>query len=325
MLVINSAMAQPKVTAADAIAFLHAAENQSNEHTVNANYAWLIRDNNKTPETEKLRARLLKYADETSQRLAYEATKFDDIELKPDLRLRLNRLKQLLWDRDFPAPVAADKADRLKQVNDQLSQQHFKARYCLDAEKPDGCLNLRTINTRLTESRSHDELLTLWQGARQDSKAMGALFKEQVQLSQQGSQVFGFPDRGVMERSQYDMSVTEFTAGLENVWGQIKPLYQGLQCHVRAKLSEKYGQDKVPLNKPIPAHLLGSVDGGNWSNLYDLVAPNQSKPRYDLTELIASHVKNDKDDLAVLEIAQTFWTSMGYKRFNDDFYQYSQF
>jgi peptidyl-dipeptidase A len=317
-------MAQQELTAADAISFLHKAEQQNNKDTTDANYAWLIRDNFKTTETEKLRERLLKRANDTSQRLAYEAAKFKDIKLSPDIRLRLDRVQRLLWDQNFPAPVAIDKAAKLKRVNDQLSQHHFKARYCLDTAKPDECLSLKEINTRLTANKNQDELLELWQGAQQGSKIIADLFKEQVQLSNEGSQIFGFSDRGAMERSQYDMSSAEFTAQIENVWTQVEPLYKGLQCHMRAKLSEKYGEDNVALNKPIPAHLLGSVDGGNWSNLYDLVAPNKTKQSYDLTELIVNHSKDEKDDLVVLEIAQNFWTSMGYKKFNDDFSQNSQ-
>ena len=38
----------------------------------------------------------------------------------------------------------------------------------------------------------------------------------------------------------------------------------------RAKLGEKYGEDKVPQDQPIPAHLLGNMWAQSWGNIYDV-------------------------------------------------------
>ena len=67
---------------------------------------------------------------------------------------------------------------------------------------------------------------------------------------------------------------------------QVLPLYESLHCYVRAKLSEFYGEDLVPLDAPIPAHLLGNMWAQDWSNIYDLVAPEDADPGYDLTALV---------------------------------------
>ena len=53
----------------------------------------------------------------------------------------------------------------------------------------------------------------------------------------------------------------------------MKPLYDALHAHVRAKLVEKYGADKVPADGAIPAHLLGNIWAQQWGNIYDLVGP----------------------------------------------------
>ncbi len=66
----------------------------------------------------------------------------------------------------------------------------------------------------------------------------------------------GFKDTGAMWRAKYDMEPDAFAAEMERLWQQVKPLYDSLYTYTRRKLSEKYGKDVVPLDGPIPAHLL---------------------------------------------------------------------
>src|SRR6185503_5199095 len=75
-----------------------------------------------------------------------------------------------------------------------------------------------------------------------------------------------------MWRSRYDMAPDAFAKELDRLWGQLQPLYLSLHAHVRAKLHEKYGNE-VPAEGPIPAYLLGNIWAQDWSNVYNLVAP----------------------------------------------------
>ena len=47
----------------------------------------------------------------------------------------------------------------------------------------------------------------------------------------------------------------------DRVWEEVKPLYDALHCHVRAKLNEHYGDEAVPDVGPLPVHLLGNMWG----------------------------------------------------------------
>ena len=76
-----------------------------------------------------------------------------------------------------------------------------------------------------------------------------------------------------MWRSGYDMPADDFAAEVDRLWGQVRPLYEALHCHVRAALVERYGPERVPPGGAIPAHLLGNMWAQEWSNLYPLVAP----------------------------------------------------
>ena len=54
-----------------------------------------------------------------------------------------------------------------------------------------------------------------------------------------------YPDLGAMWRAGYDMTPEQFSAELERLWQQVKPLYVSLQAYVRTKLVEKYGPTAV--------------------------------------------------------------------------------
>ena len=94
-----------------------------------------------------------------------------------------------------------------------------------------------------------------------------------VELANEGAAELGYGNVGEMWRTNYDMTPAEFQADSAKLWEQVKPLYDALHCHVRAKLGEVYGEDKVPQDGPIPAHLLGNMWAQGWASLIDLMEP----------------------------------------------------
>ena len=113
----------------------------------------------------------------------------------------------------------------------------------------------------LAQSRDYDELLDAWQGWRTISRKMREPYARFVELANEGAAELGYDNLGEMWRDGYDMTPAEFETESRRLWEQVKPLYDELHCHVRAKLGEVYGTDKVPPDAPIPAHLLGNM----WS------------------------------------------------------------
>ena len=103
---------------------------------------------------------------------------------------------------------------------------------------------------------SAEELLEAWNGWRTIAPPMKDLYVRQVELANEGAAELGFDDLGTMWRSGYDMAPDEFSAELDRLWGQVKPLYDALHCHVRARLTEYYGDEVIATGGMIPAHLL---------------------------------------------------------------------
>ncbi len=101
----------------------------------------------------------------------------------------------------------------------------------------------------------------------------------------------------------------------------MKPLYTDLHCYVRSQLAKKYGEDKVRLDQPIPAHLLGNMWAQEWGNIYDLVEPYKGQASLDVT----SAIKKNYDWKKMVKLGESFFTSLGMNELPASFWDRSQF
>ncbi|MDK1286897.1 M2 family metallopeptidase [Pseudoalteromonas umbrosa] len=311
----NSTTTTEKLTEKDAEVFLAEAEKQLQDLSVRSSRASWIYANFITEDTAALSAEVGREYTAALVALANEAAKFDDLELNYDNRRKLDKLKLNLT---LPAPKDPQKTAELAKLSAELDGLYGKGKYC----KNGTCMSLGDMTAKMATSRNYEELLDIWQGWREVSKPMRPLYTDLVSLANEGANELGYVDTGAMWRSKYDMPADDFAKELDRIWGQVKPLYNSLHCHVRAKLGEKYGEDKVPQDQPIPAHLLGNMWAQTWGNVYDLVAPENADPGYDLTKLL---VENDYDAIKMTKGAEKFFTSMGFEPLPETFWTRSLF
>ena len=142
-----------------------------------------------------------------------------------------------------------------------------------------------------------------------------------MDLGNEGARELGFDDLGALWRSKYDMTPEAFAAELERLWSEVKPLYEQLHCYVRTALGKKYGTDKVPPERPIPAHLLGNMWSQEWTNIFDLVAPPR-KVKFDPGGAL---VDKGYDARAIVKQAEGFFVSLGLPELPESFWQRSLF
>jgi peptidyl-dipeptidase A len=95
-----------------------------------------------------------------------------------------------------------------------------------------------------------------------------------------------------------------------------------LHCYVRARLHEHYGAKAQPATGPIRADLLGNMWAQQWSNVYDLVAPQDSDPGIDLTEVLE---ERDYTPEQMIRTGEAFFTSLGLDPLPDTFWERSLF
>jgi peptidyl-dipeptidase A len=202
-----------------------------------------------------------------------------------------------------------------------MESLYGKGTYCSE-QRGGECLDLGRMSDIMAESRDSHELLDLWVGWRKISPPMREMYVRFAELANAGSRELGFSDLGELWRSNYDMDPDAFALEVERLWDQVRPLYEALHCHVRAKLNEEYGSDVVALDEPIPAHLLGNMWSQSWGNIYDMVSPGSSDPGFDLTEILR---RREVDEREMVRYGERFFTSLGFEPLPDTFWERSLF
>lgn len=245
-----------------------------------------------------------------------QSLQYDDDELSPQTRRALDLLK---LGTSAPAPNDVAKRRELTRIATDLEGMYGAAKYCRNGND---CLSLPELEDIFAQSRDYDELLEAWQGWRTISPPMRDKFQRFVELANEGAAELGYGDLGEMWRSAYDMSATDFQLEASRLWNQVEPLYEQLHCHVRAKLGELYGEDKVPQDQPIPAHLLGNMWSQGWSFIYDLMEPYPSVSDLDVDNTLKT--KNYSPQ-AMVRSAEDFYVSLGLPRLPDTFWERSMF
>jgi len=244
------------------------------------------------------------------------ALQYDAGELSPDTRRAIDLLK---LGTSLPTPNDAAKRRELTQIATELTGMYGAGKYC----RSDGdCISGTELEGLMQELRDYDELLDLWQGWRTISPPMRDKYRRYVELANEGANELGYGDLGEMWRAGYDMSPGEFKAEAGRLWEQVKPLYDELHCHVRAKLGTVYGQDKVPLDQPIPAHLLGNMWAQSWGFIYDLVEPYPGVSDVDVDSALKT---KDYSPQEMVRSAESFYVSLGLPRLPDTFWERSMF
>ena len=251
---------------------------------------------------------------------AAEAVQFDKLSdaLDDDLRRKLRLLKLSLT---LPAPRDAAKRSELARPVTAMESAYGKGRYCPKRLKGK-CLNLGQMSDVLAKSRKYDELLDVWTGWRSVSPPMRRQFERYVALGNEGARELGFADLGEMWKSNYDMPPAEFEAEVKRLWEQVRPLYEDLHCHVRSQLQRRYGKARVPDAKPIPAHLLGNMWSQDWSNIFEVVAPEPRRRGVNLERILKA---KKIDERGMVRYGEAFFVSLGLDKLPATFWKRSMF
>ncbi|MCH8865321.1 MAG: M2 family metallopeptidase [Proteobacteria bacterium] len=244
------------------------------------------------------------------------AARYNDQELSPETRRALNLLK---LGTSLPAPDDAAKRKELTRLATDLKGMYGTGKYCRSA---DDCLGISELEGLMQQGRDYDELLDIWTGWRDIAPPMREKYARYVELANEGANELGYGNLGEMWRSGYDMSAADFQAEALRLWEQVEPLYEELHCHVRAKLGEHYGEDKVPQDGPIPAHLLGNMWAQEWGFLYDLMEPYPGVSDLDVDSALKTKNYSPQE---MVRSAENFYVSLGMPRLPDTFWERSMF
>jgi len=309
------AQTSPAPTVAQAEEFMNKAEARLAELSIKVNQATWVHDNFITEDTEALAADANDENTAVTTELVEQAKRFEGLQLPPELARKFKLLKLSLT---APAPKDPALRRELTQIAASLESDYGKGKYC---RKPDDCLDITSIENIMGASRDPNELKDLWTGWHKVGVPMRQRYARFVALSNQGAREIGFKDTGAMWRSNYDMPPEAFSADLERLWQQVRPLYLSLHAYVRSKLMQKYGPQLVPPDGPIPAHLLGNPWAQEWENIFPLLGLPENSG-VDVTALLKA---KNLDPKGMVKYGENFFISMGFAPLPQTFWERSLF
>lgn len=316
---VEAADASAPLTAQDASAFLENAQAQLEKAAREVAHASWLAQTYINMDSQFVEALAAERYTALSVQLASEAARFDGVELDPETRRQLDLLK---LDLVIPAPKDPELTAELAQIGSQMQGMYGAGKYCSGEGDQQKCYDLTQMVQIMARERDPELLKQIWTGWRSISPPMRPLYQRQVEIGNAGARELGYDNLSVMWRSKYDMDPDAFAADVDAQWGKVKPLYEALHCHVRAKLNEHYGDDVVPPRGKIPAHLLGNMWAQQWNNVYDLVKPEDAEAPYDLTQLVVESGMSEED---MVKVGEKFFTSLGFESLPETFWERSQF
>nr|AMO02511.1 angiotensin-converting protein 1 [Tityus serrulatus] len=271
--------------------------------------------------------------DENKQKLLEESSKYAEFQKEA-----WQNITSFAW-KDFKDPLirrwfkklsilgkAALPNDQLKELDELIADMkniYSTSKVCpFNSKETDENCNLSLepeLTEILTKSRNYDELAYIWKAWRDVSgKRVKDKYIRFIELSNKAAELNGFRDTGELWRERYESDT--FQQEIEQLWQQIRPLYEQLHAYVRRKLINIYGSDKIRHDGPIPAHILGNMWAQDWSGILQDITPYPEKPSVDITpKMIAKNMSA----LEIFKISEEFFTSVGLKAMTDEFWERS--
>lgn len=219
----------------------------------------------------------------------------------------------------LPAPDDDARRKELMTLQTEMEGMYGAGEYCRSESE---CYSGNQLESLMRERRDYEDLLEFWTGWREIAPPMRDKYERYVELVNEGAREIGFDDLGALWRSDYDMSEAEFRDETLRLWQQVEPFYEQLQCYVRARLGEHYGQDRVPPDGPIPAHVLGNMWAQSWRYIYELVAPYPAGASLDVDGALRAKGYSPRE---MVRSAENFYVSLGMPRLPETFWERSMF
>ena len=303
-------------TVAEAEQFMNKAEARLAELSVKGQQANWIHENFITDDTEAIAAAVNDEITAVTTELVEQAKRFDRLQMPSDLARKFLLLKLSLT---APAPKDPTLRRELTQIAASLDSDYGKGKFRDSSGKT---LDINDVDNIMAENRDPARLKEVWLGWHSIGAPMRPRYARFVELSNQGARELGFKDTGVLWRAGYDMPPEQFSADVDRLWEQVRPLYLSLFTFVRARLSQKYGSQVVSPTGPLPAHVLGNTWAQTWSNIFPLLGLPENSRGYDLTELLRA---KKLDAHGMVKYGENFYTSLGFAPLPQTFWERSLF
>ncbi|KAH9634475.1 hypothetical protein HF086_002198 [Spodoptera exigua] len=219
-----------------------------------------------------------------------------------------------------PAALPPDQLDRYNRIINDMLAVYNTAEVCAYNEPFKCGLHLQPeLQFIMSHSRDWDELQHIWtEWRRNTGRRVRDLYEQLVDLTNQAARLNNFTDASAYWMFPYETN--NMRQEVDEVWEQIKPLYELLHAYVRRRLRESYGPERISRSAPIPAHILGDMWGQSWSGIVPFTLPYPGKT---LVDVSPEMVQQGYTPLTIFQLAEEFFVSMNMSAMPHDFWALS--
>ncbi|KAK8379393.1 hypothetical protein O3P69_019354 [Scylla paramamosain] len=172
---------------------------------------------------------------------------FVDLDLTSDTRRMMRKA--------FQMELNEEDGKNLSQILSNMSTIYSTAQVCLQGQQ---CMELDPELTNImANSRNYSQLVEVWEGWRKNvSRKIKPYYLQYLELMNEKAKLNDFSDAGQMWRNEYE---TEgFEEAMEELYREIRPLYNLVHAYVRKRLREHY---QIDPRGALPACVLGDIWG----------------------------------------------------------------
>ncbi|XP_051859054.1 angiotensin-converting enzyme-like [Drosophila albomicans] len=232
-----------------------------------------------------------------------------------DIKRQFKSLSKL----GYAALTEADYAEFLETIS-AMDSNYAKVKVC-DYKNNTKCdLALEPeIEEVIQTSRDPEELKYYWvQFYDKAGTPVRSEFERYVELNTKAAILNNFTSGAELWLDEYEDDT--FEKQLDDIFAEIRPLYEQVHGYVRYRLRQHYGDDVVSEKGPLPMHLLGNMWAQKWSNIASLVTPFPDKPLVDVT---SEMINQGYTPLKMFQMADDFFTSMNLTKLPQPFWDKS--
>ncbi|CAP33076.1 Protein CBR-ACN-1 [Caenorhabditis briggsae] len=239
------------------------------------------------------------------------------------------RLKRQLGYVSFEgmSALAPSRFAEFSQAQSTLNRDSKDSTIC-DKDVPPPCaLQKIDMDSIFRNEKDASRLQHLWVSYVTAIAKSKPAYNNIIAISNEGAKLNGFANGGAMWRSAFDTpsNMADLTKQVEKIYSTIQPFYQLLHAYMRRQLAGIYS-NPAGLSKdgPIPAHLFGSLDGGDWSAHYE-----QTKPYEEESEtpeaILAAFTSQNYTTKKMFVTAYRYFKSAGFPQLPKNFWTSSIF
>ncbi|XP_046909093.2 angiotensin-converting enzyme [Dermatophagoides farinae] len=244
------------------------------------------------------------------QAIRYDYKTFQD----PLLRRQFEKISVL----GIPALDEEDSV-LFTNITTELTKTYDQASICL-ADKCGLDLDPDLVKI-MARSRDYEKLKEVWiKWREQAGRPNRERYLEYIRLGNKAAIVNGF--KTLDDLWLFPWETPNFKQQVANIWNELQPFYQKIHAYVRMRLREFYGQERMPKDGTIPAHILGNMWSQSWGNIYDIVAPYPNRKSLDVTDTM---VEQNYTAMDMFRLAEKFFIDLSLIPMPDRFWQLSMF